>query len=403
MSEADGPPDPVVEPRPDGNEVPAMSRALERRIRQQEILAELGVTALQGASFDQLMGDAARLTAEGMEAEFCKVLEHMPAQNCFLVRAGVGWGAGVVGVATIGADLASPAGFALRTGKPVISNHLENEERFRTPELLVRYGIHRAMNVILQGDGRPFGVLEVDSRSEDEFVPHDLAFLQGAANILGMAIERERHERSLKAALARQQVLLKEITHRVKNSLSIVVSMLKVQAVDVKNPEVTHHLEEAAYRILAVARAHERIHQGDGTDKLDLGLYLEQVCRDLDDAVAICDIEVVVERGIEIVTDRAIPIALIANELITNAAKHAHADGANGTILVRLARGHDETIELSIEDRGVGLPQGFDLRTASGLGMRIVQALSRQLGAEIAVRRLDPGAGFVLTIPAESS
>ena len=65
------------------------------------------------------------------------------------------------------------------------------------------------MNVILQGEGRPFGVLEVDSRSEDEFVEHDLAFLQGAANILGMAIERQRQERNLKAALERQQLLIK--------------------------------------------------------------------------------------------------------------------------------------------------------------------------------------------------
>ena len=69
-----------------------------------------------------------------------------------------------MGVASIGVDLASPAGFALRTGKPVISNHLENEERFRTPEMLVQHGIKRAMNVILQGDGKPFGVLEVDIR-----------------------------------------------------------------------------------------------------------------------------------------------------------------------------------------------------------------------------------------------
>jgi GAF domain-containing protein len=75
----------------------------------------------------------------------------------------------VVGNATVGADLASPAGYALRTGKPVISNHLENEQQFRTPELLVEHGIRRAMNVILQGDGSPFGVLEVDSQSEGEF------------------------------------------------------------------------------------------------------------------------------------------------------------------------------------------------------------------------------------------
>jgi two-component sensor histidine kinase len=399
MNEAEGQPKPLIEPKPNGDGPPPMSPALARRIRQQEILAELGVTALQGASFDQLMGDTARLTAEGMGAEFCKVLEHTPAENCFLVRAGIGWDPGVVGVATVGADLASPAGFALRTGKPVISNHLENEDRFRTPELLVRHGIHRAMNVILQGDGRPFGVLEVDSRSEDEFVPHDIAFLQGAANILGMAIERERQEQSLKTALARQQVLLKEITHRVKNSLAIVVSMLKVQAADVKNPEVTRHLEDAAYRISAVARAHERIHQGNDTDKLDLGIYLEQVCRDLDDAVATCNLEVDAEHGIEIMTDRAIPIALITNELITNAAKHAHAGAPNGTVRVRLTRGRDDMLELSIRDRGVGLPQDFDLPKATGLGMRIVQALSKQLGADIAVRRLDPGTEFVLNIP----
>src|SRR5471030_138220 len=209
---------PVVEASPQGEEVPNVTiRALRQRIRQQEILAELGVTALQSADFDKLLTETARLVAEGLRAEFCKVLEHDASENSFLVRAGVGWDAGIVGVATVGADLASPAGFALRTGKPVISNHLENEERFRTPELLQRHNIRRAMNVILQGDGKPFGVLEVDSRSDDDFVEHDLAFLQGAANILGMAIERERHERRLKAALARQQVLLTEITHRVKN------------------------------------------------------------------------------------------------------------------------------------------------------------------------------------------
>src|SRR5688572_9384132 len=192
---------PIVEPTAEGD-VPDLTRAaLQQRIRQQEILAELGVTALQGASFHELLTDTVRLTAEGLRAQFCKVLEHIPSENRFLVRAGVGWDPGIVGVATVGADLASPAGFALRTGKPVISNHLENEERFTTPEILQQHGIRRAMNVILQGDGRPFGVLEVDSQSEDEFVEHDLAFLQGAANILGMAIERDRHERNLEAAL----------------------------------------------------------------------------------------------------------------------------------------------------------------------------------------------------------
>ena len=82
------------------------------RIRQQEILAELGVLGLQGANFIGMLNHTARLTAEGLGAEFCKVLEYIPAENRLLVRAGVGWDEGVVGKASVGADLASPAGYA---------------------------------------------------------------------------------------------------------------------------------------------------------------------------------------------------------------------------------------------------------------------------------------------------
>src|SRR5262245_8435922 len=96
---------PIVECKPDGLEPSALSPDLERHIRQQKLLAELGVTALQGGSFNQLLDDAARLAAEGMQAEFCTVLEHIPAEKCFLVRAGVGWEPGIVGVVTIGTTL----------------------------------------------------------------------------------------------------------------------------------------------------------------------------------------------------------------------------------------------------------------------------------------------------------
>jgi two-component sensor histidine kinase len=393
---ADNEPTPVVESPPREAAPPATSRALAKLIRQQEILAEVGVTALQGGGFERLLAETVRLAAEGMEAEFCKILEHIPDENRFLVRAGVGWEPGIVGKATVGADLESPAGFALQTGQPVISNHLENEQRFRTPELLVRHGIHRAINVILQGDGKPFGVLEVDSRSEDEFTAHDLAFLQGAANVLGMAIERERQDRSLKAALAHQEVLFKEMTHRVKNSLAIVASMLQLQATHASDPGLTQQLEEAARRVSAVARAHERIHPRNEPDTVDLGLYIEEVCLDLNE-IGHCTIHVEAPRDVPIATDRAIPIALIINELITNATKYAY-EGRDGRIFVRLALPADDVIELGVRDEGVGLPAGFELRTATSLGMRIVQAFVRQLNAGLAVHRLDPGTEFVLSV-----
>jgi two-component sensor histidine kinase len=395
-------PMPIVEYKDAPIDAAAVPPDLQRRIRQQKLLAELGVKALQGGvSFKQLLDEAARLTADGMQAEFCKVLEHIPENGCFLVRAGVGWKPGIVGVATIGDDLASPAGFALRTGLPVISNHLESEERFRTPELLVQHGVRRAMNVILQGEGKPFGVLEVDSRSEQEFGANDFAFLQGAANVLGMAIERERYERNLKAALERHQVLLKEITHRIKNGLAIVASMLKLQANELNDPAVTPHLEEAAFRVSAIAKAHQRIHEASGPDRLDLGSYVKDICHDVNEAVPLCHIEVETEPSINTKPDQAVSIALIVNELITNAAKYAYQDDQRGSIWVRIARGADDMIELSVRDEGRGLPANFELRSAPGLGMRIVRALSQQVNATIEVRRLDPGTEFILSAPRE--
>ncbi len=374
-------------------------RSLRLRMRQQQILAELGVLALQGASFDKLVDQTAILTADGMEAEFCKVLEYLPAANRLLVRAGVGWEPGIIGKATIGADLESPGGFALHTGKPVISNHLGNEDRFKTPELLLEHGIHRAINVILQGDRTPFGVLEVDSRSEGEFTEYDLAFLQGAANILGMAIERQRFERDLKAALARHEVLLREVDHRVKNSLQLVVSILRIQGDDATQPEVRRHLQEAAGRISAIARVHQRLNQTVQIESLDLGAYLTDLCRDVDEVAATCQITAEIVPGIEIATVRAISTALLVNELIANAAKHAYPKESSARVWVNLTKADENKIVISIRDEGIGLPSGFDLKSGKGLGMRIIGALAKQLDAEIQIQARHPGTEFRILMP----
>jgi signal transduction histidine kinase/ActR/RegA family two-component response regulator len=171
---------------------------LEKRLRQQALLAEMGRRALADSSFDSLLTDAARLTALGMEVRYCKVLEFLPDEGRLLVRAGVGWHDGVVGHATVGADLDSPAGYALHTGKPVIANNLSTEERFRTPELLLEHGVERAINVIMLGDCRPFGVLEADSEAPGDFSEHDIDFLQSVANLLGIALEHRRAAQSLR-------------------------------------------------------------------------------------------------------------------------------------------------------------------------------------------------------------
>ena len=295
--------------------------------------------------------------------------------------------------------LESPSGFALRTGKPVISNHLENEQRFRTPELLLEHGIRRAMNVILQGDGSPYGVLEVDSRSEGEFSEHDIAFLQGAANILGMAIERQRYENYLKVALDRHQVLLKEISHRVKNSLQIVSSMLHLQASTADDEGLSAQLTEASSRVSAIGRAYERLAYDADVENIDLGAYLQAVCADAIIASSNCELHFDGTHGIQLYADRAISLALIVNELVTNAGKYAFQDGHEGHIYVRLVRQDANTALVSVHDDGIGLPPDFDLSTSKGLGMRIVTALTMQLGADITRTPQVNGNEFVVTFP----
>jgi two-component sensor histidine kinase len=391
---------PVVEQRPGDNQSDDLTgRALRLRIRQQELLAELGVLALQGANFLGMLNHTARMTAEGLGAEYCKVMEYLPSENRLLVRAGVGWDEGVVGSATVGADLASPAGYALRTGKPVISNHLENEERFRTPELLVEHGIRRAMNVILQGDGSPFGVLEVDSRSEGEFGEHDVAFLQGAANILGMAIEQQHYQRKLQAALDRHQVLLKEVNHRVKNSLQVVSGMLQLQANAVGDPDLSERLNEASTRILAVGRAYDRLAYNADYENIDLIAYMREVIEDLEPVVAPCKIHLEAPEEIQFAADRAILVALIINELISNAGKYAYPDCADGSIWVRLVRTDKNSVLVSVRDEGVGLPADFNPTTSKRLGMRLINALSKQLDAELTRPVATIGTNFTLLVP----
>jgi two-component sensor histidine kinase len=375
---------------------------LDLRLRQQEILAELGVLSLQGKSLQELLDAAVRMAAEGLRAQLSKVLEYIPAENRLLMRAGVGWDPGLVGVASVGADLESPSGYALRTGKPVISNHLENEERFRTPELLQEHSVRRAINVILQGDGSPFGVLEVDSRSEGEFTEHDISFLQGAANVLGMAIERQRYEDRLRASVEQQKVLIKEINHRVKNSLQLVSSMFHLQAQTSTDPTVIRALQAASGRVTAVARVHERLYRDADIRVVDLSAYLTDVCQDLGELVSPCVVDFQASGQVRMGTDRAVLVALLVGELITNAAKHGYAGNGGGTITVRLTREDENAALVAVSDEGMGLPSDFDPDTQGGFGMRIVRAFLQPTGAQLAVNRRSPGTEFVMHVPIDS-
>ncbi|UMY18696.1 GAF domain-containing protein [Methylobacterium organophilum] len=358
--------------------------ALEMRLRQQALLSDFGLEALRATELLPLLQKATELCAEGMNAQFCKALEYQAAQDLLLVCAGIGWSPDVIGKATIGADLASPAGFALKTGRPVISNHLQGETRFRTPSLMAAHGIRRAINVLITNADGHYGVLEVDDTREGMFEEADVAFMQGFANLLGGAIERLRAEARLKAALERQDLLGREMSHRVKNSLAVVAGLLALQARGSDNKDVQNALADARTRVEAVAQVHDQLWRQPDVTRFDLCDFLESLCAKLQESAGphrlVCR-----AQALSLPADLAIPLGLFVNELVTNAIKYAYGEGA-GEIRIEASAPAEGGLTIAVSDDGIGLPEGFEpAKARASLGMRVIVNLARQLNGTLAV------------------
>ncbi len=380
---------PVIEQSP-GGDTPPGADELQYRLRQQSVLAEFGIEALRARELEPMLQRAVVLCARGMRSHYCKFLQRLPNDDALLVRAGVGWSDGVVGNTEMRADLGSPAGFAFQTGEAVISNHLENETRFRTPGFMAEHRIRRAINVLVEASGERFGVLEVDSADEGSFEPADLAFMQGFANLIGVAIERQQAEQRLSDAIQHQELLTREASHRVKNSLALVSAMLNLQMQEDDDPRITRLLGDAQARITAIARTHDQLWRGAQVGIVSLDELIGGIAGGLAEQASNhhidCDI-----APIEISADTAIPVGLLVTELVTNAIKYAYGDDG-GPIGVTLRQSGDRII-LTVIDDGAGLPADFDMKAASreSLGMRMIASLTRQLRGTITIENTQRG------------
>jgi len=141
-------------------------------------------------------------------------------------------------------------------------------------------------------------------------------------------------------------------------------------------------------------------YDGD-VENIDLGAYLQAVCADAIGTGSPCELHFDGAPGIRLYADRAISLALIVNELVTNSVKYAFADQQTGHIDVRLGPEGKNAALISVRDDGAGLPADFDLGKSKGLGMRIVAALAQQLGAEITRRTRADGNEFVILVPCD--
>ena len=364
------------------------------RLRQQEMVAGFGMFALKATELAPILAEACRVASLGLQTRFAKVLRFRPDSDDLLIIAGVGWQPGVVGHATLGAGLSSPAGYALHTGEPVLSNNLGKEDRFQTPELLVEHGVHSAINVAIDAADAslPFGVLEVDGTARGEFVAADTAFLQSLSSVLAAAQVRHETEQAKDALLREKDLLMLEVHHRVKNSLQLVRALLQLQARSASE-ETRTQLEAAAGRIMTISAVHRHLYEGGSATQTDAAAYLRALIGDIQAMVDTPENhrEIIVQADpLRLSADQTTPLGLITSELVANALKHG-----TGRVLVSL-HSAPGGLQVQVEDEGPGFPPDLVPRLSASLGMRLVTALAKGDPAEALVIDRSVGHGCVV-------
>ena len=213
-------------------------------------------------------------------------------------------------------------------------------------------------------------------------------------------------ENHLKEALEEKEMLLHEIHHRVKNNMQIIASLLNLQRNNKEKKDVDSILKENTSRVYAMAAIHESLHQSERLTDIDLRTYLQKLTQMLSQTYSTDPSKVVFQidcPGLKLKIDKANPLGLVLNELISNSLKYAFPEDRAGIISIQSSFVDENSAELIISDDGVGLPNSFDWKTANTLGLRIVKDIvERQLDGSIDYENRN-GTTFTITFNLESS
>jgi two-component sensor histidine kinase len=237
-----------------------------------------------------------------------------------------------------------------------------------------------------------------------QFVPLLLAALTGAADAMRMrrakeAAEselREQRDRFEKLAVERA-LLLREVNHRVANSLQLIAAFLQLQGGSSNNAEVKAALTDATRRVMAVAQVHRRLYTSDDVQSVSVDQYLAALVEDLakTDTTETPVLSLAAEP-IDLDPDRAVAIGVIVNELVLNAMKYAYPQQEKGPIRIGLKRVNGRHAMLSVEDDGIG-HNVKTLPRSTGLGRSIVGAMANRLGADVVYDPDHHGTRVVIT------
>jgi two-component sensor histidine kinase/CheY-like chemotaxis protein len=416
----------LEKPMPESPEMAAANLKIARLLRQQAALAGFGGFAFRENDLGKILTEAARACAECLGVPFCKICRYRDEENDLLVEAGFGWHPGVIGSVVSRADQSSPQGRAFITGRPVTCDDLSREPAFVLPSLYADHGIVSIVDVIIKGNGRPYGVLEIDSPETHSYDRHDVDFLTGFANVLAEAVATTKRSKLLKSAVGRMKgliaekdrllaennrilieknrlleeksLLAQELHHRVRNNLQLVYGMLDKQHKQASDGSGQEDVSVVARRVMTLAKMHDHL-LGTGLSRtIDIGGYLESLCAgvaEFEDARG-RDIALTCHsEPLDLDLDTVTVLGLVTAELISNSCRHAFPAGG-GTISISLHRSSPaDEATITLRDDGVG----FAAKSESNRhGLGLVDRLMEQIQGRAEVRS-DHGTAWTLKFP----
>jgi two-component sensor histidine kinase len=262
------------------------------------------------------------------------------------------------------------------------------------PSLMLELGQAAHLGLLVALGDRPLGVLAFPIPSSRSYTGEEIGLFGAFARQAAFALHHARHyatarrelaacqreEASIQSALAERDLLLREVHHRVKNNLQVVASLLDLQAGILRDAPARQALQESKDRVQSMARIHEYLYKSVDVNRVAMDDYLRHLATALRHAYNAQHIGLSVQVAVEpFDVERAIPCALIVNELVSNAFKHAFPAGRAGEVVVALESRDDQHV-LTVRDTGVGLPPHTDPQSADSLGLRLVGLLAKQIG-----------------------
>lgn len=196
------------------------------------------------------------------------------------------------------------------------------------------------------------------------------------------------------------RILLKEIHHRVKNNLNIIIGLLELQSQNIEDVAVKEMFRESINRIRSMAIIHEYLYRSDNQSEIDLSLYIESLADNLLSVYSDTKRELIINYNMDnILTDFdiAIPVGLIVNEIVTNSIKHGFLERPKGKIDIFLEKNKSK-IKLTIRDDGIGIPVNLDVENCKTLGFQLIKLLVAQLSGDYKIFR-EEGTTVQIEIP----